>query len=195
MKRPVGQLRLIGGAWRSRRVAFDAGNGVRPTPDRVRQTLFDWLAPRIEGAVCLDLFAGSGALGLEALSRGAAQVQFVEYGPAQCRAIREAIRLLEAVSRAPLAQAEALGWLRAAAARAERYEMVFLDPPYAAGLLEPALQALPPLLREDNRIYLEWPGAARPDLPRGYTWLREKQAGGVSFGLVTFALGETENPS
>ena len=88
--RPPGRLRIIGGQWRSRLVDFDADEGVRPTPDRVRQTLFDWLSPLIEGARCLDLFAGSGALGLEALSRGAAEVTFVEQGAAQAAAIRAA---------------------------------------------------------------------------------------------------------
>src|SRR3546814_2057696 len=72
-RRGPGKLRVIGGEWRSRVIEFDAANGVRPTPDRIRQTLFDWLAPRIDGARCLDLFAGSGALGIEALSRGAAR--------------------------------------------------------------------------------------------------------------------------
>src|SRR3546814_1291717 len=77
-RRGPGKLRVIGGEWRSRVIEFDAANGVRPTPDRIRQTLFDWLAPRIDGARCLDLFAGSGALGIKALSRGAASCCFVE---------------------------------------------------------------------------------------------------------------------
>ena len=84
MKRQSGTLRIIGGEFRSRLVEFDPKAGVRPTPDRVRQTLYDWLTPIIEGASVLDLFAGSGALGLEALSRGAAQVTFVESGKPQC---------------------------------------------------------------------------------------------------------------
>ncbi|WP_341920712.1 RsmD family RNA methyltransferase, partial [Hydrocarboniphaga effusa] len=90
-RRPLGKLRIIGGQWRSRIVDFVDGDGVRPTPDRVRQTLYDWLAPHIEGAEVLDLFAGSGALGLEALSRGAAFVSFCERGAEQAQAIREAL--------------------------------------------------------------------------------------------------------
>lgn len=187
MKRAAGTLRIVGGQWRSRLVRFDAANGVRPTPDRVRQTLFDWLSPRIAGAVCLDLFAGSGALGLEALSRGARKVRFVEQGAAQCRDLREALRVLgTAHDDAQVDHAEALDWVERAASAAERYEIVFLDPPYAAGLLAPALQALVPLLRADNRVYLEWPGAAAPDLPPGYARVRDKQAGGVSFCLVSY---------
>ena len=83
MKRAPGKLRVIAGEWRSRLVEFDSETGVRPTPDRVRQTLFDWLAPTIVGTRCLDLFAGSGALGIEALSRGARKVTFVENGRTQ----------------------------------------------------------------------------------------------------------------
>ncbi len=91
MKRRLGTLRIIGGEHRSRHVEFDAGAGVRPTPDRVRQTVFDWLAPMIQGAHCLDLFAGSGALGLEALSRGAARATLVETGRMQIELIRAAL--------------------------------------------------------------------------------------------------------
>src|SRR3546814_21160879 len=95
-RRGPGKLRVIGGEWRSRVIEFDAANGVRPTPDRIRQTLFDWLAPRIDGARCLDLFAGSGALGIEALSRGAASCCFVEEGRKQASAIRTALQIFKA---------------------------------------------------------------------------------------------------
>ncbi len=192
MKRRPGQLRIIGGLWRRRLIDFDSAEGVRPTPDRVRQTLFDWLAPRIQGAVCLDLFAGSGALGLEALSRGAAHADFVEQGRDQALGIGEALRRLGAQDRAKLIRAEALLWLQGAATQAMRYEVVFVDPPYAADLIEPVLQGLAPLLRADNRVYLEWPAGRAPILPSGYTWLREKQAGQVSFGLARFAAPDPE---
>lgn len=189
MSRAAGRLRIIGGEWRSRVIAFAAGEGVRPTPDRVRQTLFDWLAPRIEGATCLDLFAGSGALGLEALSRGARRNCFVEQGAAQCAAIRVALEQLQAQSRASLVCSDALRWAANEAQQSapERFDIVFLDPPYTLGLLLPALALLPPLLKTDNRIYVEWPGDARPDLPAGFEWLREKKAGQVSFGLLTYS--------
>lgn len=182
-RRAPGTLRIIGGEWRSRLIEFDAADGVRPTPDRVRQTLFDWLAPLIEGASALDLFAGSGALGFEALSRGAAQVSFVEQGAAQAAAIRAAAAKLAAGARAEVVRAEALSWLRSAT---RRYDLVFLDPPYGAGLLAPALAALPPLLKPANRVYLEWPQGQLPQLPAGYTLLKEKQAGQVSYGLATY---------
>lgn len=179
-------LRIIGGAWRSRQVAFAAGEGVRPTPDRVRQTLFDWLAPRIEGARCLDLFAGSGALGLEALSRGAAHVTFVEAGRAQAAAIDAALRRLEAGTRAQLRVGDALAELPRLSMR---FDVVFLDPPYGSDLLARVLPLLPAHLATDARVYLEWPGNARPQLPAGLEPLREKSAGGVSFSLLGYARG------
>jgi 16S rRNA (guanine966-N2)-methyltransferase len=182
-RRQAGTLRIIGGEWRSRLITFDAADGVRPTPDRVRQTLFDWLAPLIEGAVCLDLFAGSGALGFEALSRGAARASFIEQGVEQVAAIRAAAGSLGAGPRAEIVRADALGWLRSAGGR---YDIVFLDPPYAGNLLIPALEALPRLLAPVHRIYLEWPGE-RPSLPAGCSLLKEKRAGQVSYGLAVYA--------
>lgn len=183
MKRPPGKLRIIGGEYRSRIVAFDPDTPVRPTPDRVRQTVFDWLAPVIEGARCLDLFAGSGALGLEALSRGAAHVTFVENGARQAAAIRAALATLGAAPRATVVQGDALGFLASVPARS--LEIAFLDPPYDAGLLAPSLAALPRALSADPRVYAEWPGAAAAPWPAGYAVIREKQAGQVSYGLAT----------
>lgn len=185
--RPLGELRIIGGQWRSRRVVFDAADGVRATPDRVRQTVFDWLAPRIEGARCLDLFAGSGALGLEALSRGAAFVRFVDRGREQVARIGDALRQLGGVDRAELQVGDALAEL--ALAPAKPYDVVFLDPPYASELLQPALSAVTRVLTGDARVYVEWPGDRQPELPLGCRWVREKSAGRVSFGLFTHVQG------
>lgn len=183
--RKPGQLRIIGGQWRSRVVAFASGEGVRPTPDRVRQTLFDWLAPRIEGARVLDLFAGSGALGLEALSRGAAHAIFVEQGRAQVAALRAALVTLGAIPRSEVLEGDALRVLT----REDRFDVVFVDPPYASDLLARVLPLLSAVLKPDARVYIEWPGATRPTLPQGYVWLREKKAGQVSCGLLTYAPG------
>jgi 16S rRNA (guanine966-N2)-methyltransferase len=193
MKRAPGRLRIIGGEWRSRRVDFDAAEGVRPTPDRVRQTVFDWLAPLIEGARCLDLFAGSGALGLEALSRGAAHVAFVDNGRAQARAIVQALDTLQARTRAAVVQADALGFL--ASPQASRYDIVFLDPPYDAGLHLPVLAALRAHLTPTNRVYVEWRKGAAPAFPDGYAVLREKAAGQVSYGLLRYGAGPGEIPT
>lgn len=180
--RRLGELRIIGGQWRSRLVEFSAEDGVRPTPDRVRQTVFDWLAPRIEGAQCLDLFAGSGALGLEALSRGAGFVRFIETGREQVAKITAAIAKLGAGERAEVRRLDAMTEL---SRPHEKFDVVFLDPPYESGLLARALPLLPALLKPEARVYLEWPGEARPELPSGFVWQRDKSAGRVSFGLVT----------
>jgi 16S rRNA (guanine966-N2)-methyltransferase len=183
MKRPPGKLRIIGGEYRSRIVAFDPATRVWPTPDRVRQTLFDWLAPVIEGARCVDLFAGSGTLGLEALSRGAAHVTFVETGASQAAAIRASLATLGAAARATVVQGDALAFLRSAPASS--FEIAFLDPPFDAGLLLPALEALPRALCADARVYAEWSLAGPLPWPAGYVPIREKKAGQVSYALAT----------
>ncbi len=196
MKRASGQLRIIGGEFRSRLVEFEAAPGLRATPDRVRQTLFDWLSPVIEGARCVDLFAGSGALGLEALSRGAAHVTFVETGAAQAAAIRAALQKLGATDRADVRNEDAMGFLASVAAMpagegGRSYTIAFLDPPFDAGLLAPALAALPGALSGDARVYAEWLSAGAPPWPAGYAVLREKKAGQVSYALATYSTGKT----
>ena len=190
MKRAPGRLRIIGGDFRSRVVEFEAAPGVRATPDRVRQTLFDWLAPDIEGARCLDLFAGSGALGLEALSRGAGHVTFVDTGAGQVAGIRAALAALKATDRATVVQGDALGFLARAPARA--FEIAFLDPPFDSGLLAPALAALPATLSADPRIYAEWLSSQALAWPPGYAPFREKKAGQVSYALATYGSSLTE---
>jgi len=175
-------LRIIGGNWRGRKLRFPAAAAIRPTPDRVRETLFNWLGPATAGARCLDLFAGSGALGLEALSRGAAQVTFVEANAAAARALRE--RLAEWQARAAhVARADALRYLAGAA---QAYDIVFLDPPFAAHLLARAAALLEERqwLADGARIYVEC--AARqglPPLPARWQPLRAKRAGEVGYHL------------
>lgn len=184
MRRAPGRLRIIGGEFRSRVVGFEAAPGMRATPDRVRQTLFDWLAPVIEGARGLDLFAGSGALGLEALSRGAGHVTFVETGAAQAAAIRAALAALNCADRATVVPGDALAFL--ASAPPKSFDIAFLDPPFDAGLLAPALAALPAALSADARVYAEWHGAGALPWPAGYAVLRERKAGQVSYALATY---------
>lgn len=179
-KRPLGTLRIIGGTHRSRLIEFDTATGVRPTPDRVRQTLFDWLAPHIHGARCLDLFAGSGALGLEALSRGASHVTFVESQTRQAAMIREACRKLQA-EQADVTTMDAFHFIEQTW---HRYHVVFLDPPYAGDALSRALVDLPKCLAPGALVYLEWPEGQAPALPPGLQWHRQKQAGQVCFALA-----------
>lgn len=181
--KPAGQLRVIGGQWRGRRLSFPALPGLRPTPDRVRETLFNWLAPVLPGARCLDLFAGSGALGIEALSRGAAAVQFVEQQPPAARALRANLELLNAPG-ARLAVADALQWLQQPGVP---FEIVWLDPPFAAGLLAPTCTALEKggWLSATAWIYLEMAIEEEPgNWPATWQTWRDKTAGAVRYRLV-----------
>ena len=133
-------LRIIGGTWRGRKWRFPEGADIRPTPDRVRETLFNWLGGRTQGARCLDLFAGSGALGLEALSRGAAHVSFVDSAEPAVRELRLRLAEWQAIG-AQVERSDALAFL---AGRSQPCDIVFLDPPFAAGLLAQAAARLQP---------------------------------------------------
>ncbi len=180
------RIRIIGGQWRSRRLEFPDAPGLRPTPDRVRETLFNWLTPVLPGARCLDMFAGSGALGIEALSRGAAEVVFIERDPVAIRALRDNLARLNAEG-GRVEPAEALAWLRRPATP---FEIVFLDPPFDADLLEPVCAALEAgdWLTGTAWIYLE-AAAGRPlALPAGWTVHREKTAGMVAYRLARRAI-------
>jgi 16S rRNA (guanine966-N2)-methyltransferase len=178
-------LRIIGGRHRGRKLRFPAGVEIRPTPDRVRETLFNWLQQRVPGAQVLDLFAGSGALGLEALSRGAAQVTFIEKDRRAAAAI-ESLTQEWQEGAAAIVCADALGWLAQAPHDATRFDIVFLDPPYDAQLLSATAAALAASgrLAPDARIYLE--RRARdplPQLPDGWRSLRDGRAGEVGYHL------------
>lgn len=183
-----GVLRIIGGRWRSRLIAFNPATGLRATPDRVRQTVFDWLAPTIAGARCLDLYAGSGAMGFEALSRGARSVTFVERDAAEVECLRRSATSLAAGESARILHADARAALEARdggiAPGDERFDVVFLDPPYVDDAVGDALEALRPWLSASHHVYVEWPHGRPQALPRGYRWLRSKAAGRVSYGLV-----------
>lgn len=179
---PPGYVRIIGGTHRGRRLPLVPGSDVRPTPDRVRETLFNWLTPVLPGARCLDLYAGTGVLGLEALSRGAAESIFVERDPRVATAIEDALLTLR--GRGQVHRADALRWLRTRGA--DPYRLVFLDPPYA----DEGLGDLCKLLDHgwlDSRawVYLELPRSrAIPALPQGWWLHRESEAGEVRFGLA-----------
>jgi 16S rRNA (guanine966-N2)-methyltransferase len=175
-------LRIIGGSWRGRRLRFPASAAIRPTPDRVRETLFNWIGARIVGARCLDLFAGSGALGLEALSRGAAQVRFVERYAA---AARELGRLL-AEWGAPNALVRHCDALRFLDGAPQPFDLVFLDPPFSAGLTAEAARRLETggWLAPHALIYIECPArAGLPVVPERWALLKSKQAGEVGYHL------------
>jgi len=182
-KKTADTLRIIGGEWRGRRIRFPGAGGIRPTPDRVRETLFNWLMARVPGSRCLDLFAGSGALGLEALSRGAAHATFVEHDRGNAARLRETAAAL-APGRATVIEADALAWL---AQRQTPFDIVFLDPPFAAGVLAEAMQRLDANghLAPDAYIYLEAPAKdGPPGLPAGWLLHRSGRAGAVGYHLA-----------
>lgn len=177
-------LRIIGGQWRSRRLQFPDIDGLRPTPDRVRETLFNWLAPVIEGARCLDLFAGSGAMGLEALSRGAAQVLMLDRDPRAANQIRAHLKMLGSEQGQVLC-ADALNYLQSTPA--QRFDIVFLDPPFRRDLLDPCCALLEQngWLAAGALIYIEAEREfAQLPLPAGWEIIRDKQAGQVGYYLV-----------
>lgn len=178
-------LRIIGGEWRSRRLSFAAAPGLRPTPDRVRETLFNWLQMQVPGSRCLDLFAGSGALGFEALSRGAREVVMVEKHPAAAQALRDNIALLGAQN-AVLVNDDAFRFLRSLSG-VEAFDLIFLDPPYRKNLLEPVLESIfaQSLLAPGGMVYLEQEVEADTDFARfGLQIHRETGAGQVQSLLL-----------
>ncbi|MDH3353926.1 MAG: 16S rRNA (guanine(966)-N(2))-methyltransferase RsmD [Chromatiales bacterium] len=187
------QFRIIGGEWRGRKFKFPDIEAIRPTPDRVRETLFNWLQPHILGAKCLDLFSGSGAVGLEALSRGAARVTFVEQDRNAVTAIKSHLQLLK--GNGEVCQREALSYLEGGA-ESTPFDLIFLDPPFGKGLIAKVSQLLEEsrLIHEKTVIYLESEQPITADvLPSGFYIDREKQAGQVWYGLAKFI--ETEAQS
>lgn len=177
------ELRIIAGQWRGRRWRFPVGPDIRPTPDRVRETLFNWLAPHIRGARVLDLFAGSGALGFEAASRGVVRVTLVERDARALAALR-ALKEKLAVDSIDIIAGDAL--TVAAQLPAAGFDLVFLDPPFDSGLLAPALAASVRLLAPDGLIYAESgaPLAEAELSPLGLRLLRNDRAGQVFFHLL-----------
>lgn len=183
MNKARNQIRIIGGQWRGRKLSFPEIAGLRPTPDRVRETLFNWLAPVMAGARCLDLFAGSGALGLEALSRGASQVVLVDNHSAAVKQLRANLALLRCTA-AEAVKAEALEYL---SGPASPFDIVFLDPPYQADLLPACIERLEQdeWLTSHAWIYLEASAkSGLPTLPPNWTEHRSKTAGEVGYHLV-----------
>jgi len=175
-----GRLRIVAGTLRGSRIDVPGAPGLRPTPDRVRETLFNWLMPVIEGARCLDLFAGTGALGIEALSRGAAAVDFVEADAQLADLLRANLARLRQPARVTRSDA-----LRFLADGNTRYDVVFIDPPFGADLWASAARALETheRLAPGAWIYVESPLDAAPELPSTWNPHRQGCAGSVRYAL------------
>ena len=178
-------LRIIGGEWRSRKLPFVDAPGLRPTPDRIRETLFNWLQGDIHGALCIDMFAGSGALGFEALSRGAGKVIFVEKNAACTRQLKDNLVLLK--TEANVVQCDAMNFLNHTNKPQQAFDIVFLDPPYRQGLITQSLNYLSNenLIDENSLIYLEHEAEENFDWNDfGLTILKEAKAGQVHSFLL-----------
>jgi 16S rRNA (guanine966-N2)-methyltransferase len=176
------KLRIIGGAWRGRRLFFPDAPSLRPTPDRVRETLFNWLQFDIPGSCCLDLFAGSGALGLEAASRGAQRVVQAESNAAAARQLREHYRALDA-RQLQLVEQDVLQFLNGAA---QAFDLVFMDPPFGQNLVPPVCRLLEQRgwLAAEAKIYIETEAVWTPEgLPEFWRLLKAKTAGEVGYRL------------
>ena len=178
---PAGRVRIIGGAWKKSVLRFPAMADLRPTPDRVRETLFNWLGQDLSGQACLDLFAGSGALGFEAASRGAGRVVLVERD-------REAVRAMQANAERLSGKAlqvvagDASMFLKTAN---ERFDVVFLDPPFRQNVLPEVLACLPGVLKAGSRVYVESPEAV--EAQGGWRELKRSRAGQVSYQLLEWS--------
>lgn len=171
------QVRIIGGQWRRRLLSFPDQQGLRPTADRIRETLFNWLGQDLAGRRCLDLFAGSGALGFEAASRHADRVVMVELARPVLAALKQNAALLVA-EQVEIVAASALQFL---GLNDERFDVIFVDPPFGSDLLAQVLPLLATRLNEAGCVYLE--SAQRPDLPDGWQVLRQGKAGKVHYLL------------
>jgi 16S rRNA (guanine966-N2)-methyltransferase len=177
-------LRIIGGGWRGRRVHFPDSPGLRPTPDRVRETVFNWLQFSLAGARCLDLFAGSGALGVEALSRGAREVVFVDAAAPVVQSLCQELERLDGTARARVLQTTAARYL---GQPGEPFDVIFLDPPFARNALaEPvALIEAGGWIKPGGWVYLESERqSAAPRLPTAWDLVKSKSAGEVGYHLA-----------
>jgi 16S rRNA (guanine966-N2)-methyltransferase len=172
-------VRIIGGSFRRRLLRFPDSESLRPTPDRVRDTLFNWLGQELDGQHCLDLFAGSGALGFEAASRGAARVVMVEKMPRALAALQENHALLQKPPTVEIVGGDALQYLASTPAK---FDLIFLDPPYQSGWIDRLESILPAVLNEDAAIYVE----AEYEIATLGDWrtVRQGRAGAVHFHLL-----------
>ena len=148
-------VRIIGGEWRRRVLSFPDSEGLRPTPDRVRETLFNWLGQDLTGLTCLDLFAGSGALGFEAASRGAAKVTMIDNSPKVLAALETNARMLDSDGRLQIVHADAVKFASSLRANGSRFDVLFLDPPYNQGWIDRLAPLIPDLLADNGWLYIE----------------------------------------
>jgi 16S rRNA (guanine966-N2)-methyltransferase len=175
----LNSVRIIGGQYRRRVLKFPDSEGLRPTPDRVRETLFNWLRQELDGWHCLDLFAGSGALGFEAASRGAAKVVLIEQAPRVIAALRENA---EMISNPPALEIKRVDAIQYLSSTKSKFDLIFLDPPYNKGWLDRLAPLLAGVLKENAAIYVE--AEKQLEALAGWRTVRHGRAGEVHFHLM-----------
>ncbi len=175
----MGKIRIIGGVHRSRQLPVIDALDLRPTLDRVKETLFNWLGQDLTSKNCLDLFAGSGSLGFEACSRGAASVVMVEENPKVAKQLTENAKLLKIEACTKIVCREALAYVNSCS---EKFDLIFLDPPYKGNLLSQSLQLVDGKLAKDGKIYIEYEN--EPLIPDSYRVVKQGKAGNVKFALL-----------
>lgn len=186
----MGQLRIIAGKWKRRPIPVQDLKGLRPTPDRVRETLFNWLGQRLDGWRCLDLFAGSGALGLEAASRGAGRVIFVESDALAAQAITQWIDRVGGAPECQIVRAKAQDWCLTAAPGS--FDLIFMDPPFGVGIVGPMIPVAARLLAPTGLMYVESeaPLGADEMAAHGLSEFRADKAGAVHYHLLQFSASQ-----
>jgi 16S rRNA (guanine966-N2)-methyltransferase len=185
------QLRIIGGQWRGRKLTIAEVDGLRPTGDRIRETVFNWLIGAVADSRCLDLFAGSGALGLECLSRGAREVPFLEKHSGAAKQLQQNCQNLEAAN-SHVITSDTLSWLKAQRHPVIAYDLVFIDPPFDANLWDETITLIESrgLLNKDAFVYIESPRNTLIATPPQWQLQKEKQSGQVCYRLFQY-LGST----
>ena len=175
-------VRIIGGKWRRRLLRFPDHTGLRPTPDRVRETLFNWLGQDLTGLCCLDLFAGSGVLGFESASRGASKVIMVDNAPSVIAALKKNARILDSESQLEIVEEDAVKFAASLCFTKRYFDVLFIDPPYKQGGLSKIMPFLPELLQEDGFLYVE---SEQPLANlKGWVTVRHKRAGQAFYYLM-----------
>jgi len=176
----LNKVRIIGGDMRSRVISFPDADGLRPTPDRVRETLFNWLGQTLYGRTCLDLFAGSGALGFEAASRGSERVVMVEKNPSVCRSLQDNLKKFVCAN----VSVHCRDGLEFITRDAQRYDVIFLDPPFGSDYLPGLLERMPQHLNENGVLYVE--SGVAIDAPPPWLVVKSGRAGQVHFQLLRY---------